>query len=207
MATNFADATARETYDIQPGEVGLVFIQNDVDALYRAMRQGVGAENWQEIGQVDTAADADIAAVAADIAAVAADVATLQTQVVQKASLTVLYTDLTDADGAQSFDFDDALPADALVLGASIDVAVGFTDGAGGVFTADLGVKGGDTDSLIDGADLAAVARVGSPEGVKPSGWYMGSTIAIDVKADVDVKDATAGALTAEVYYVRVSTL
>lgn len=200
MATNFADATARETYDIQPGEVGLVFIQNDVDALYRAMRQGVGAENWQEIGQVDTAADADIAAVAADVA-------TLQTQVVQKASLTVLYTDLTDADGAQSFDFDDALPADALVLGASIDVAVGFTDGAGGVFTADLGVKGGDTDSLIDGADLAAVARVGSPEGVKPSGWYMGSTIAIDVKADVDVKDATAGALTAEVYYVRVSTL
>lgn len=135
------------------------------------------------------------------------DISTLQGQRVQKLSLTVLDTELTESDGAQSFDFAEALPDDAVIVGVGLDVTEGFTDGVAGVFTADLGISGGDTDSLLDGADLASIAKVSSPQGVRPTGLYGGETIALDVKADVNVDTATAGEVTATVYFVDASVL
>lgn len=121
---------------------------------------------------------------------------------IQEAERAVAYTDLTDSDGSQSFDFGAALPSDAVILCAYIDVTTGFTDGSSGVFTVDLGISGGDLDALIDGADLANIANVSSPVGIGHVGSYSGTTLAVTVLADVNVDTATAGALTARVLYV-----
>jgi len=119
------------------------------------------------------------------------------------ASKAVAFDDLAAAAGAESIAFDAALPAGALVIGASIDVTTGFTDGVAGVFTADMGIEGaGDQDALIDGADIASIAEVGSPLGVRPTGHYGGITPEVTILATVNVDTATAGALTAKVFYV-----
>ena len=128
---------------------------------------------------------------------------------VKVASRTVGIADLTAAAGNQSFDFAAALPADAWVLGSYIDVTEAFTDGAAGTFTADLGESGGDTDALIDGADITtAIAKVGTPIGTLGTGFtYAGATLAIDIIGTVNVDTATAGALTVKVAYIRMDSL
>lgn len=120
---------------------------------------------------------------------------------IQAASKNVGFADLTDSDGAQTFAFAAALPADAVVLGGALDVTAGFTDGSSGVFTADLGVNGADIDSVLDGADIASIATVSLPVGTKHAGYYGAITPAVTVLADVDVDTATAGDLDAYVYY------
>jgi hypothetical protein len=127
--------------------------------------------------------------------------------VTKKTALTVGHADLTDSDGAQSFDVV-AIPANHIIVGYDVNVTEAFTDGAAGAFTFDLGIKGGDTDVFIDGGSLAAIARVDSPKGAGslPSTLLLGGgTIAIDVKADVNVDTATAGAVTITAYYKDVS--
>lgn len=123
---------------------------------------------------------------------------------IKKASLDVGHADLTDEDGAQTFDFAAALPANAIVVGHGIDVTEAFTDGVAGTFTADLGVKSGDTDGFIDGGDLTtAVGKINAPRGVLSPGGLMGAiTPSLIVAGSVDVDTATAGALTAYVWYI-----
>ena len=87
-----------------------------------------------------------------DVDLAAADVV-LEAASVQIAELTVGFAELTDADGAQSFPFAQALPAGAVILAVGLDVTDGFTDGVAGVFTADLGISGGDIDAFLDGAE------------------------------------------------------
>lgn len=120
---------------------------------------------------------------------------------INTASKAVVYTDLTDADGSQDFNFASALPTGAIVLGGSINVTTAFTDGAAGVFTADLGYSG-DVDSILDGASLAAIAHVATPAGVKESGYYGAITPRLTMLATVNLNTRTAGALTAYVYYL-----
>lgn len=122
-------------------------------------------------------------------------------------SFTVAFGDLTDSDGAQSFDIA-TIPANHVVMAIDSNVTVAFTDGAAGAFTFDVGIKGGDTDVFIDGGSLAAIARVDSPKGVGalPSTLLIaGGTIAADIKADVNVDTATAGSVTFTVYYKDIS--
>lgn len=121
---------------------------------------------------------------------------------VRQVSKSVTYSDLTDADGSQSFDFDAALPANAQVIGYSIDTTEGFTDGAAGVFTADLGIKTTDPDAFMDGADIATIAKISTPFGVTPGGFWGGSTPQVTVLADVNVNTASDGALTAYINYI-----
>ena len=124
---------------------------------------------------------------------------------VQVATRSVGIADLTAAAGHQSFDFAAALPADAVVVGAYVDVTEAFTDGAAGTFTVDLGVSGGTTDALVNGGDITtAIAKIGTPAGGAPRGWYGGTTFAVDVIGTVNVDTATAGALTAKIAYIRV---
>jgi len=112
--------------------------------------------------------------------------------------------DLSAAAGNQSFDFAAALPTTGVfILGTYLDVTEGFTDGAAGVFTADLGVSGGTTDALLDGADIASIAKVAAPLGATPTGWYEGQTLALDIIGTVNVDTATAGAVTAYVIYIE----
>lgn len=145
---------------------------------------------------------ADIVTLQADLDTAEVDIVTLQGKRVRKVSLTVGSAELTDSDGAQTFPFGAALPADAIILAVGLDVTTGFTDSGAGVFTADLGINGGNIDAFLDGADLASIADVASPQGIQPSGRVGAITPALTVLADVNVDTATAGAVTAEIYYV-----
>ncbi len=130
-----------------------------------------------------------------------ADIVALQGQRVRKATLAVVFGDLTDSDGAQTIPFAAALPADAIIVAVGLDVTVGFIDAGIGVFTADLG-DGVTIDLLLNGADIASIAKVASPQGAQPAGLVGAVTPAITILADVNVDTSTAGALTAEIYYV-----
>jgi len=127
--------------------------------------------------------------------------------ILKKTALTIGHADLTDEDGAQSFDVA-TIPANHAIMAIDVNVTEAFTDGSTGAFTFDVGIKGGDTDAFIDGGSLAAIARVNSPEGVSdlPSTLLVGGgTVAIDMKADVNVDTATAGSVTVTVYYKDIS--
>lgn len=121
---------------------------------------------------------------------------------VKKLQLALLFSQLTDADGSQTFAFATALPARAYLIGAGIRVIAAFTDGVAGTFTADVGINGGDIDAFLDGASLAAIANVGDPVGVRPSGMVGAVTPALTVLGSVNVNTATAGSLVAEVMYL-----
>ena len=118
-------------------------------------------------------------------------------------SYTVAFGDVTDADGAQSFDIA-TIPANHAVMAIESNITAAFTDGGVGVFTHDIGIKGGDTDVFADGLALGAIARLSAPLAL-PSTLIAGGTIAADIKADVNVDTATAGSVTFTVYYKDVS--
>lgn len=119
----------------------------------------------------------------------------------QVASLALTDDMLTDADGAQSFDFAAALPANACIVGYDVRVTEAFTDGAAGVFTLDVGLSGGDLDQLIDGLALGSIANLGNAPGVRPTGKYGAVTLAATVLGSVNVDTATAGAAVVDVFY------
>ena len=125
----------------------------------------------------------------------------------QTAELSIGHADLTAAATSQAFDFAAALPADAVVIGATIAVDTGFTDGGSGVFTVDVGTVSGTADSILDGADIASTAVVGTPAGSQPTGFYGGATLRATVRAGVNVDTATAGELVVEVYYLTAETV
>lgn len=123
--------------------------------------------------------------------------------IVRLRQLTVTYVGLTDADQQQDFDVGAALPAGAFVLGSFLDVTVAFQNvGDTDTTTADLGVKSGDVDSLIDGADLGTIAKTDATIGAKPQGYYGGSTLQLRVDSDVNLDTLTAGSVTVNVFYV-----
>ena len=136
-----------------------------------------------------------------------AQIVVLEGQRVRKATLTVGFAELTDSDGAQTFPFAAALPADAFILAVGLNVTAGFTDGVAGVFTADLGINGGNIDAFLDGADLASIADVASPQGIQPTGRVDAITPALTVLADVNVDTATAGSVVAEILFTDGSNL
>jgi hypothetical protein len=104
----------------------------------------------------------------------------------------IVYTDLTDADGSQTFTFKSVLPRNAMPLDCFIDVKTAFTDGSTGVFTMDVGVNGGDTDALIDGAALGTLGKVCGPKGVGLVAWG-NFTICVLALGSVNLNTATAG--------------
>lgn len=115
------------------------------------------------------------------------------------AQLEIGFADLTDADGAQSFNFPAVLPAGALVLSHSIEVTEAFTDGVAGVFTLDVGDA--DVDAIVDGAALGTIATLHGPLGVQSGGLYGGVQLTATVLGTVNVTTATEGAVTITVYY------
>lgn len=125
----------------------------------------------------------------------------VRTQVME---LQVTYADLTESDGSQSFDFATDLPEDHVVLGVHFDVTTEFTDGSTGAFDGDLGISAGDLDYWIDGADIdGATGKMVDTAGaaIMPSTTSGAVTPAVTINADVNVDTATAGDLTARIYY------
>lgn len=119
------------------------------------------------------------------------------------ASKAIGFADLTDSDGSQTIDFDDALPAGAMVVGYGANVTAIFDnvgDTAGVTF--DLGIASGDTDVWVDGGSLNAVAKVSTPSGTGAS--LVGAvTPSVIIDADVDVDTLTKGAAVFYVVYTE----
>ncbi len=138
----------------------------------------------------------------ADLDTAEAALVVLEGQRVRKVTLAVGFADLTDSDGAQTIPFAAALPAGAVIVGYGINITEAFIDAGVGVFTADLG-DGVNIDAFLDGADIAVIAKVNTPQGIDGGGGLVGAkTPAITMLADVNVDTATEGALSAEIYYV-----
>lgn len=128
-----------------------------------------------------------------------ADAMGVPESVVQNRTLTLGFADLTDADGSQSFNLGAALPANAVLLGYSVNVTEGFTDGAAGVFTLDLGFAG-DLDNILDGGALGTIAQLHGAVGGRRSAVQLLAT----VLGTVNVTTATEGAATIEVFFAVV---
>ncbi|MFB3094409.1 MAG: hypothetical protein ACE10O_00950 [Candidatus Acidiferrales bacterium] len=125
-----------------------------------------------------------------------------------KVTKSVVFGDLTAAAATQSIDFDAALPADACIVGFGLDVTDLFVTAVAGNVGADLGVASGDTDVFLDGiaANMSAIlGKKHSPAGVGPVGLVGAITPSILFTAAADdIGDATAGAMTADIYFIRV---
>lgn len=119
---------------------------------------------------------------------------------VKVASKAIGHADLTDADGAQTIDFDAALPTGAVVIGAGANVTEVF-DNAGDTAscTFDLGIASGNTDGFVDGGSLNAIAKVGTPCGTDLGALVGEITPSVIVMADVNLDTLTKGAA---VFYV-----
>ena len=127
---------------------------------------------------------------------------------VQALTKQITTADLTDSDQQQQFDFDDTLPATALVVGCDADVETAFTDGGVGTATADLGIKDGNTDGFLDAVDLStAVARLSVPRGDDIPGAYEAETPTIIVDGTVNLDTFTAGDVTFSVYYIDLANI
>jgi hypothetical protein len=107
---------------------------------------------------------------------------------------------VTAADGTSSTLNYGAGTANA-VLGLTDETITGV-DAVDGTATIDLGVKSGDTDALLDGANVtSAVAEINAPKGAAPNGHYGGDTLAVKVDSNVNVNLLTAGAMEVFVLY------
>lgn len=120
----------------------------------------------------------------------------------------ITYADASAAGTQKKIDFASALPSDAFVIGAYVDVTAVFTDGAAGTCTTDLGEKSGDEDAWIDGADITtAIAKLSQPRGVQIPSIEASITPQITVDGTVNLNTLTAGAATYHVLYVRLSAV
>lgn len=121
-----------------------------------------------------------------------------------KASKTVLFSDLTDADQQQDIAFDAALPAGAVIVGYGANVTAVFDNvGDTASVTFDLGTAAG-LDDLVDGGSLNSVAKVATPvpaAGPKAGQLVGAVTPSIRFDADVNLNTLTKGSATFYVLY------
>lgn len=119
-----------------------------------------------------------------------------------KATLALGFAQLTAAATSQSFNFASPLPLGAVITGVGIEVTTAFDDGSTGVYTADLGISGGDVDAFLNGVDLEVMTSHAVPQGVQPTGLVGAVTPALLVDAGaVNVNTTIAGALVATILY------
>ncbi|MCP4589155.1 MAG: hypothetical protein GY842_00280, partial [bacterium] len=123
----------------------------------------------------------------------------------KKLTKQITHADLTDADTQQAIDFDSALPAGAFVIGAYAEVTTAMSGGSVSACTADLGIKSGDTDGLLDAANIftGAPAKASVPRGVAVPGHHGGGTPTIIVDSTGDnLVNLTAGDVTFVLLYI-----
>ena len=126
---------------------------------------------------------------------------------VQKMTHTFTEADLTAAAATETLDLGYyRLPGGSTIVGVDMYAYTPFTGGTISDFTVDIG-SSADPDAIVDGADLYAGAVAGGvssmPAGIRPNKFF-DSTTQLTAKFDCasdDVADATAGAVTIDVYY------
>lgn len=173
-----ADVTARNAIVVAADEVGyLVRVLSGSGELYPAITSGSGAGVWGE-----PLGDSTAVSGAAN--------GTIQTY-----TRTFAFDDV-EIDVAAltaSVDIGDTLPAGAIVLAVIADVTVDWTDGGAGVFSADVGISGGDADLFtptaldIDGGIALLTQTMAMPGG--------GEQLAVTFDGDVNLSTLTAGSM------------
>lgn len=127
---------------------------------------------------------------------------------IKKRQLQVEHSDLTAAATTESVDIGAAFGAGVVVVGAYLDVTTLFSGGSVSAITAEVGIKGGDTNSIVDAMDVFTGAATGikTAYGVGPAGYYGAITPAILFTATGDnVVNLTAGDLTVTIIYLDVA--
>lgn len=123
----------------------------------------------------------------------------------KKLTKQITHADLTDADTQQQIDFDSALPAGALVVGAYAQVTTAMSGGSVSACTADLGIKSGDTDCFLDAVNIftGAPSKASVPRGVAVPGHHGGGTPTIIVDSTGDnLVNLDAGDVTFVLVYI-----
>lgn len=123
---------------------------------------------------------------------------------VHVASKAIGIADLTASAMSQAIDFDAALPADAVFMGAYGHFTAAFTNGMGSATTFSLGLDTIDPDGFVAVGDAdGGAGRVGTPLGVMHGGAFIGgATPEVTIASDVNVDTLTGGAATFYVLYL-----
>jgi hypothetical protein len=109
-------------------------------------------------------------------------------------------TDVAVSDPTVSIDLGDELPAGAFVLAVLADITQDFTDGATGVFGADVGVSGGDSDKYTP-----TELNIDGGAAVQTQCVFLDASetqLAVTFTSDVDLDTLTGGSVTITVLYV-----
>jgi hypothetical protein len=113
---------------------------------------------------------------------------------------TIPYTDLTDADGSQTFDLM-TLPKGSIVKGVRIKQSTLFTNGAGCTATCAVGATAGAVDTFAPAYSIAAA--VADTTAQMTSGWkaatYAADTLTATIASNVNVNTMTSGQVNIDV--------
>jgi hypothetical protein len=189
----YADGSGAEASAV----AGLLQAEDDIVALKAAVGAPAGtlADLETEVGDYTGGGGAE-----ADIATGVVALEATTPVIVSKA---FGFADLAEADQDIDVDFDAALPAGAVVIGAGINVTAAFDNvGDTASVEADLGIKSGDRDAFCDGMSLDAIAKVGAISGAAMGTLVGAITPSVNVKPDVNGDTLTKGAAVAYVIYV-----
>jgi hypothetical protein len=119
-----------------------------------------------------------------------------------EATLQTTTTELTVSGAQQKFDFAAALPSDAFVLGAYVEVTTTVTDGAAGTATIDVGPKTTDENAFLDAADVSTATGI-----VNVPNMHGGVTVTVTVDGTVNLDTMTTGDFTVHVIYQDLTTV
>jgi hypothetical protein len=120
-------------------------------------------------------------------------------------TLQVTHAELTATGLTQSLDIGAVFGDHIHIVGAHLNVATLFSGGSVASCTAQVGIKSGDTDSIIAATDVFTGASTGrvTTYGVGPAGYYGGITPSILFTSTVDnLINLTAGDLTVVLAYL-----
>jgi hypothetical protein len=125
-----------------------------------------------------------------------------------KRELQVEHSDLTAAATTESVDIGAVWTAGIVLVGAYLNITTLFSGGSVSACTAAVGIKSGDTDSMIAATDVFTGAATGivTTYGVGPAGYYGAITPSILFTSTTDnLVNLTAGDLTVTLIYLDVA--
>jgi hypothetical protein len=125
--------------------------------------------------------------------------------IIKKRQLQVVHGDLTATGTTQSIDIGAVWTVGIVVVGAYLDITTLFSGGSVSACTAQVGIKSGDTDSIIAATDVFTGAATGivNTFGVGPAGYYGAITPSILFTSTTDnLINLSAGDLTVTIAYL-----
>ena len=123
---------------------------------------------------------------------------------VRRQELVVAFGDITAAGMTKTIDFATALPADAFILGTSVNVTDDFDDGMAATNKVDIGVNGATTSIIAGSADnLGTIARiVGGTKGASYCSIVGAITVRLTFTGSANLNTLTKGNVTIAIYFL-----